>query len=334
MPPVFRRDFIAAAAALALPASAQQRDRVVAVGDVHGDLDRFIDVLSMAGLVGDRQQWTGGSAQLVQLGNLVGRGPKSREAIDYLRKLGLEARKARGRVWCLTGSQEAMRMYGDLSDVPAQEYGLYANKKSQAARERLYQLHIAQMEATGDIRKRLDLNLGYRQQWEKEHPLGEMELLQAFSAQGVYGKWLAEQQAALRLADTLFVHAGISPKYAEWSESRLNSRVKEELATGAKPGDDAICRDPRGPLWWRGFAQDSDASLEAHVGQLLSRHGVKRIVVGHSPTEGRGVVSRLGGKLILADVGLSSRFGGRRACLVIEGGEAAALDQGQRLQLR
>ncbi|MBI5282056.1 MAG: metallophosphoesterase [Candidatus Solibacter usitatus] len=334
MAPIGRREFLGTAASVALPAAAQQTGRVVVVGDVHGDLDRLVDVLSMAGLVGDRQEWTGGTAQLVQLGDLVDRGPRSREVIEYLQKLEKEARKAQGRVWRLIGNHEAMRMFGDLRDVPAQEYGLYANRKSQAAREKLYQLHIAQMEASGDPRKRLDLSLGYRQQWEKEHPLGEMELLQAFSAQGVYGKWLVEQRAALRLADTLFVHAGISPKYAEWSESRLNSRVKEELTAGGRQGEDAVCRDLEGPLWWRGFAQDSEASLEAHVGQLLSRHGVKRIIVGHVPTGGRGVVSRLGGKLVLADVGLSSQYGGRRACVVIEGGVAAALDQGKRLQLK
>ncbi|MGC4055023.1 MAG: hypothetical protein QM757_39790 [Paludibaculum sp.] len=141
------------------------------------------------------------------------------------------------------------------------------------------------------------------------------------------------QRAALRLNGTLFVHAGISPKYAEWSEARLNTRVKEELLTGDRLDEESVCKDSSGPLWWRGFSTDSEAELAPHVEMLLAKHQVQRIVVGHTPTS-NGVVSRLGGRLILADVGLSTAFTARRACVVMENGEIHALDSGRKLQLK
>jgi hypothetical protein len=65
---------------------------------------------------------------------------------------------------------------------------------------------------------------------------------------------------------------------------------------------------------------------------VLANYKVKRIIVGHTP-QLKGVVSRLGGKVILADVGLAKVFGGPKACVVIENGKAAALHEGKKIPL-
>lgn len=328
-----RRDFIAAATSTTAW-GAGDASRIVAVGDVHGDLDRFIDVLSMAGLVDDKQHWSGGNAQLVQLGDVTDRGSKSPLVIDFLIGLEREARRANGHVWCLIGNHEAMRMQGNLSHVAAAEYEIFRTKKSEQEREKHFQRDLARSQAEGDVSRRADLALGYRQRWEKDHPLGQAELLRAFSPVGVYGKWILQQRAALKLGDSLFVHAGISAKYSEWSDSRFNDRVREDiiLPTSQAP-EDNVTQDPLGPLWYRGFAKDTEESLAPLVEQVLARHRVKRIVIGHTPTD-NGVVSRLQGRIILADVGLSQYFGARRACVVLERGEAFALDRGRLAQLK
>ena len=92
-------------------------------------------------------------------------------------------------------------------------------------------------------------------------------------------------------------------------------------------------KDTKGPLWHLGLAQDTEESLATFVEQLLVRHKVKRIIAGHTPTKA-GVVSRLHGKVILADVGLSQYYGARRACVVLDRGEAFALDRGKLTQLK
>src|SRR5262245_43253405 len=49
-------------------------DRILAVGDVHGAYDRFLDILRVAAVVDDGGQWIGGRTHLVQLGDVLDRG--------------------------------------------------------------------------------------------------------------------------------------------------------------------------------------------------------------------------------------------------------------------
>jgi len=65
---------------------------------------------------------------------------------------------------------------------------------------------------------------------------------------------------------------------------------------------------------------------------VLAKHGVKRIVIGHTPTAG-AVIPRFGGKVIVADVGLSKAYGSRLACVLIENGKVSAIHRGKTLPL-
>ena len=58
----------------------EHTEAVVAIGDVHGDFDDFVAILQRVGLIDAQQHWTGGKATLVQVGDLLDRGPKPREA--------------------------------------------------------------------------------------------------------------------------------------------------------------------------------------------------------------------------------------------------------------
>src|SRR5436190_1612273 len=97
-------------------------DRIVAVGDVHGAYDRYVEILRTAGLLDDRLRWTGGRAHLVQLGDIVDRGPDSLKALDLLDRLEKDASRAGGAVHALLGNHEVMRMLGDLRFATAGEY--------------------------------------------------------------------------------------------------------------------------------------------------------------------------------------------------------------------
>src|SRR5262252_6086968 len=110
--------FAAANAGTSWPAAAASGcqftgvERVVAVGDVHGAYDRFVEILRAARLIDDRQRWTGGRAHLVQLGDVVDRGPDSLKVIDLLDALQEDAERAGGAVHPLIGNHEAMRVIG------------------------------------------------------------------------------------------------------------------------------------------------------------------------------------------------------------------------------
>jgi hypothetical protein len=90
-------------------------ERVVAVGDVHGDFEQFVLLLKSAGVVDERYAWTGGKTHLVQTGDILGRGPESKKAMDLLMTLEEQAAKAGGRVHALIGNHEAMVMNGEYS---------------------------------------------------------------------------------------------------------------------------------------------------------------------------------------------------------------------------
>src|SRR5437588_11737927 len=104
-------------------------ERIVAVGDIHGAYDRFVQLLETAGIIDHDHRWSGGRTHLVQLGDVVDRGDDSRRALDLLRRLQEEAPRAGGAVHALIGNHEVMRMLGDLRFTAAGEYEAFATSR-------------------------------------------------------------------------------------------------------------------------------------------------------------------------------------------------------------
>ena len=292
------------------------------MGDVHGDYATFVETLQQAGVIDARKKWKGGSTVLVQTGDIPDRGPHSRKVMDLLMTLEKQAVKAGGRVHALLGNHEVMNMSGDLRYVSPEEYASHRSVDAEALRERVY--------AAGADPTRVD-DPAYRDAWMEARPLGWVELVQAFGARGKYGRWLRQHDTVLKIGDTLFLHGGISPKYVEIAAEEINTRVRTALATDA-PDAEPLLRDQEGPLWYRGLALEPEAALGTHVDALLARHGVARIVVGHTVTPGV-VLPRFGGKVILVDVGLSTVYGGAVASLEIQGATVSARHRGTLLPL-
>lgn len=294
--------------------------RIVAVGDIHGGFNEFVAVLRQAGVIDAENKWSGGSTHLVQVGDVLDRGADSRKALDLLAALEGPAKRAKGRVHALLGNHEAMNMYGDLRYVAPGEFEAFATPGSAEQRERAYK------KMADPIRK---ANSSYRQEWERLHPLGWVEHRQAFAPDGRYGKVLVERNAALKINDNLFVHAGISPKFAAMPLHEINEKTRTELKDFSllKGG---FVMDEDGPFWYRGLATEPEATLAGHVDTVLKNFGVQRIVLGHTPTQG-AIMPRFGGRVLLIDVGLAPGYNGSLACLVIEDGRVFALHRGTQL---
>ncbi len=95
---------------------AARRNRpVVAVGDVHGDYDGFTELLLHAGLIDGRARWCGGSTTLVQMGDVVDRGPKPFEVQTLLDRLQREAPQSGGTVIRLIGNHEMELLKGNYA---------------------------------------------------------------------------------------------------------------------------------------------------------------------------------------------------------------------------
>ena len=88
-------------------------DRIVAVGDVHGDYEQFVKVLRAAEVVDRENRWIAGKTHLVQLGDILGRGPRCRDVMDLVMRLETQAAEAGGAVHVLVGNHEHMVLTDD-----------------------------------------------------------------------------------------------------------------------------------------------------------------------------------------------------------------------------
>jgi hypothetical protein len=306
--------------------------RVVAVGDIHGDYDGFVRLLQDAQVINKKTDWSAGKAHLVQIGDVPDRGPHPRKIMDLLMKLERQAQKAGGCVHALIGNHDAMNIYGDLRYTTPEEYAEFRDSRSKQVREAFYEQTVAEMRKQAESKGMpVTLDDEFRKKWEAEHPLGFFEHRYAYGPNGKYGKWIRSHNVAIRINNTLFVHGGIGPKYADVSIEVINETIRKELADFSALNA-GLARDSEGPLWYRGLADGDEQELAGHVETVLRNLGVNRIVVGHTTTK-TTIIPRFGCKVIMADVGLSKVYGGPPACLVIEADAAYALHRGKMLKI-
>ena len=114
-----------ASALLAIGAAAQGTpapSRIVAMSDVHGAYDRFVELLRAASLVDASTSWTGGNAALVVVGDVPDRGDGTRRVLELLMRLEAAAPKDGGRVQLVLGNHEVMNLTGELGYVSAEGF--------------------------------------------------------------------------------------------------------------------------------------------------------------------------------------------------------------------
>jgi hypothetical protein len=223
-----------------------------------------------------------------------------------------------------------MNLYGDLRYVSAADYAEYQTDQSESLRDKAYKQHVEDMKHNPQMAG-VQPDDAYRKKWENTHPLGFVERQSYFSANGEYGKWFRGHNAVVKINDMVFLHGGISPKYAKTSIRKMNDEISKELRDFSKL-EGGTAMDQEGPLWYRGLATDDENKLASHVKAVLERLGVKTIVIAHTPTKGM-VMPRFDGKVLMIDVGLSAVYGSHTACLVVEGGKQFAMHRGEKVPL-
>lgn len=320
----------------AVPQSTQQR--IVAIGDLHGDFEAWRAIAGAAGLIDPNGRWTGANATLVQMGDIVDRGPDSLKIIDDLMKLQREAPKRGGRVVVVLGNHEAMMMTGDLRYVHPGEYAAFVDRDSKRRRQLGYEANREAIQAAYRSRAPELSPESIKGEWEKTMPLGRMEYQLAWRPDGELGKWAIANPAVVKLGDTLFVHGGISAAYANVPLDVIN----RQAAAALKAQDEtptAIINNPQGPLWYRGLIIRNDGddatvapvpagttiplTIDQEIDLALNGFGAKRIVVAHTPSRA-GIIGERGGKLWRIDSAISRAYGGIPAYLEIVGDTVTA----------
>jgi len=324
--------------ASASPSSAAPAaQRIIAVGDLHGDYQAWMTIATAAGLVDRSGHWAGGRTTLVQLGDVLDRGPDSLKIVRNLQQLQKEAPRKGGRVIVVLGNHEAMNLIGDYRYTTPGEYASFADDQSPARREKLYQLNKAAIEASYRSSNPQMTPDAIHQAWIAATPLGWVEHKLAWMPSGELGQWATRNPAIVKIGDTLFVHGGISAEFAKIPLAEVNKRVAAAMAAGDE-SPQSILTDPLGPLWYRGLVRaDADAEAERtqnaraaapatgprptpdqELTAVLAAYGAKRLVIGHTPILS-GITITSGGRLARIDTGISRYYGGPLTWLEIVG---------------
>ncbi len=293
-------------------------DRIIAIGDIHGDYDNYMETLQAAQLVNSRGKWIGGQAHLVQTGDIPDRGPDTRKIIKHIQKLAKEAKKKGGRVHSLIGNHEAMNVTGDLRYVSAGEFKAFETRGSKGLVNRYYDL-VMQDLLSRDPDAYASLPENYREEWDETHPPGWIEHRQswdpAWNPDGELANWVMQRQVVIQVNDLIFLHGGISGFYCQNSLQSMTDKVVSKLKA-YDPKNPGILEDDYGPLWYRGLSGEGIAAAPETVQAILDHNKAKHIVVGHTPTSGV-IWPSYDGRIIQIDTGISAAYGGFVAYLEI-----------------
>lgn len=285
-----------------LPTRFPAPERLMAIGDVHGDLAATRRALRLAGAIDDQDRWVGGSLVLVQTGDQLDRGDDEQAILDLFERLRIEAQAAGGAFHALLGNHELMNAAGDLRYVTPGGYADFEDVEGLA------------LDAPALARL----------------PPAARARAAAFSPGGPYARMLAQRNTVVVVGPSVFVHGGVLPKHVTRGVddlASLNADVRAWLVGGDDHGtlERAVMADD-GVVWTRTYAQD-DAETCALLGDALGRLQVERMVVGHT-VQKSGITSGCDDRVWRIDVGLAAYYGGSTQVLSIEGDRVEALSLG------
>lgn len=277
-----------------LPAPA----RLVAIGDVHGDLQATRAALRLAGAIDDGDRWIGKDLVVVQTGDQLDRGDEERKILDLLERLQADAKAAGGAVHVLNGNHELMNAAGDLRYVTAGGFVDFAEVPG---------LDLADPRAS-----------------RVPEPMRGRWL--AFTPGGPYAKKLAARPVILVVGETVFVHGGLLPAHVRRGIDAINDEVQRWLRGEGEISPD-ILQDDESPVWTRRYCENPKPTDCTVLREALTAVPAKRLVVGHTVHK-EGATSACDGAVWCIDVGMAAYYGGHPEALEIVGDQVRVLREG------
>lgn len=271
--------------------------RIVAIGDLHGDLRAARAALRLGGVMDSLDHWSGGTTIVVQTGDLLDRGDDEPALFALFDRLASEAARAGGAVHVLNGNHELMNAYLDFRYTTDSGFRSFHPTRDTAG-------VVLPAKVTAKQRERA---LAF-------HPGGEM------------ARVLASHPVMMVLDGTAFAHGGILLANAQLGIARVNADVSAWLRGDAP--QPAWIKGKDSPVWSRIYSKNPDAQACAMAHQVLGMVGARRMVVGHS-IQKQGITSYCDGAIWAIDVGMSAFAGGPIQVLEIRGDQLRVLKAGR-----
>lgn len=257
------------------------RARVVSVGDLHGDFHHAVSLLQAAGLVD------------------VGEEPSSQVENELPEGAG-HFHLFRPNTVRWIGGNATLIQTGDLVDrgtYAKDLYALFIHLRHQAAAAGGQVINLLGNHELMNLQR--DWRYVTREDISQFGSVEERK--KAFGPDGWIGKDIRHHyKAAAVVADTLFVHAGLTPQYASMGIEALNSAAREALDNPY----DGIFKS-KGPMWVRHFALGREQDVCPELESTLKLVHARRMVVGHTQVDEGLVRPRCGGRLLMADTIIS-----------------------------
>ncbi len=92
------------------PTFAPAAARIVAIGDLHGDIAGTRKALKLAGAIDGQDTWIGDDLVIVQVGDQLDRGDDEKSILLMLDSVATQAHKAGGALYALNGNHETMNV--------------------------------------------------------------------------------------------------------------------------------------------------------------------------------------------------------------------------------
>lgn len=271
--------------------------RVLAVSDIHGDYEHFVEILQQSGVIDEANRWRWDDGHLVIVGDVFDRGPAVTECLWLIHRLEREAAAAGGAVDFLLGNHELMVLIGDLR---------YVNERYTEGIA--YRSRFPYDELFGP-----DTELG---RWLRtKHTVVRIDSL-LFLHAGVtsdhldtFGDFHALNEA---------VRSGLDYSAPE----RYFHDDIQSLYRGL------------GPLWYRGYIYGIEnryaAATPSQIDSVLQRCAARRVIVGHSEQD--SVRTYQEGRVIAVDVDVET-LDGQEALLWEDGAFQVVTATGRRRPL-
>lgn len=276
-------------------------ERVVAMGDLHGDLDATRRALRLAGAIDAKDAWIGGKLVVVQTGDQIDRGDEDKEILDLFEKLKDEAKKAGGEVVAMSGNHEIMNAMFDFRYVTKGSYGHFDG--------------VPGVKEASPPSGPNALNL----------PPEARSRAIAFAPGGPYAKMIAKRPVVARVGDSIFVHGGVLPKHVKKGLDKINADVAAFLdGTAKEPPSAAVSED--GVVWTRAYSAAPGKEECADLASVLTSLGAKRMVMGHTPQK-PGIQPTCEKRGWRIDTGMAKFYGGPIEVLEIKGDAVTVLKE-------
>ena len=278
--------------------------RVVAIGDLHGDIEKTRQAFRVGGLVDEKDAWVGGDTVAVQVGDQLDRGSNELQILYWLRRLQSEAAAAGGALHVVNGNHEVMAVAGDFRYATPGSFDEF--KRAQSAFR------------FGDfLRARLGLGAGAGAAGPPgagAYPAGmreeERPRFDELRPGGrVTRRFLADNATVLQVGSTVFAHGGVTPPHVAYGVDRINEEARRWMRGEADGQVPQFYRGRDSVVWTRDYSNTNKSRCDcAKLETALAGMRAKRMVVGHT-IQTEGINDACGGRVFRVDVGLSRGCG-------------------------